>query len=397
MASEQAAMGYEPLICGTDRLARRAIRPWRGAMLAALRLAAGRGEDPDTGGVAVALNQLALLEAYEGSHANALALCRSQVDFWRTLAAQAGAPGLLGGVIQPLINIVRLERWSAGADGTVSLYGELAPARRGVAGPLLARHGIALGFEGLCALDARADYAALLDNVYWREYGRYLLQAGSEDALQALLGEGLSRPRSAFVQLSLVEILLLQQARSGKHDSAARLLSGLGLAPDSLLWLHFKVCEMFLAQRRGAAEAPALQAAVMDAVRRGRGIRDDAWGLNLLFDIGKVFRLLGCGAEEAELLRLATQAAVRLGDEAVHFDALARLAQLDGDASCALLQQFQHSGYASVRKRLGLAPASACPDPQSAVAVAAAAHLARLDFGACLACLDGVDAALAAA
>ena len=397
MASEQTAMCYEPLICGTDRLARRPIRPWRAAMLAALRGAlrpAGGG--PDFGGVAVALNQLALLEAYEGTPAQALALCRSQIALWQRLSARDAGDGaarrLLGGVIQPLINVVRLERWTAGEAGPVSLYAELAPARRGAPGLLLARQGIALGFEALCALDPRGDYAALLDNVYWREYGRYLLQAGRDDDLQALLAEGLSQPRSAFVQLALVEILLLQQARSGKHGSAMRLLGKLGLAPGSLLWLHFRVCAMFLAVRRGDPAAQVLQDEVMEAVRRGQGIRDDAWGLNLLADIGKVFRVLGCAAEETELLRLALPLALRLGDEMVHFDALERLAQLEGTPRAGLHRQFGQSGYAAIRKRLGLAPAAACPDPNSGIAVAAAAQLALGDERACLALLDAAGA-----
>lgn len=378
---------YQPLMGPSDRLVRSPVRPRRAIQLAKL-LAALSGRDVFYDGTAVALNQLALLEAYEGNHANAAALCDAQVAYWKSVAASQ--PRYLAFAIQPLINIVRLERWKATTNGPVSLYRDLSPERRGLCGPLQARHGIALSFDQICQADSAQGYGELLNNVYWREYSRSLLQSGRTEQLQVLLAQGLAMPLSGFVRLALLEILLLQQTRAGKHHSAGRLLKTLAIDPGSPYWLHFKVLEMYLALTSSTAGGATLACEVVLAAGQEKHIARTGYGLNLLFDISKVFRELGRATDEHRLLTLTERSAVQLNDEVIQFEALDRLATLDGGAGAALGRRFAHSSYALIRKRLGLAAVQ--PDPLSALLMRAAPHLARGDASACAAVLQAGNA-----
>lgn len=394
MALLNATTFYEPLICASDKLIRSPIPPWRASLIASLA-AAIRERETNFAGIAVALNQLALLEAYQGNHANALALCDGQIAFWRRVAgnkaeAETGArKRYLAYAIQPLINIVRLERWKNTVDGPVSLYRELAPEQRVAQGWLQLRHGIDLSLGDLCNINHDDDYTTLVNNVYWREYARLLLQAGCTEQLQSLLERGLSLPLSRFIRLALMEILILHQAGCGWYASAARLLAKMEIAQASPYWLHFKVLEMYLAVKSAAGNAVLLIGEVMQAIRTGVHAPHNAYGLNLLFDITKVFRDLECDNEECELLELVERIAVDLNDEMVQFEAGDRLAALTGQPRTALRQKFQHSSYALIRKRLGMAHAAAL-DRSSETLVQAVNELARENYVGCLELLDGV-------
>lgn len=388
MPTNTAARFYEPLIGGSDKLVRRPLRPWRTSLLASLAGAVGNEVRFDK--IATSLNQLALLEAYEGNSAGALALCDAQIAFWKAVSDGAGRGRYLAYAIQPAINVMRLERWTATERGQVSLYAELSPEGRIRTGMLQARYGIGLSFEQLCRVDSSADYAALVNNVYWREYARYLLQAGEYAPLQALLAQGINVQQAPFIRATLLEILVLLQARCGRYEGASRLLEKMAIPVESMHWLHFKVLAMYVAMQVGAPAALSLLDEVIAALRNGGAIARDAYGLNLLFDISKVFRELGLTAEETELLTRAGQLAAELDDEVVRFDALERLATLAAKPGAALPEQFGQSTYASIRKRLGLAPAAVtCPDPRSALLEQAVQRLARLDYAGCAALLAG--------
>lgn len=394
MALLNATAFYEPLIGASDKLIRSPIPPWRASLIASLA-AAIREREINFEGVAVALNRLTLLEAHQGKHANALALCDGQIAFWRGVAEDKTGAGTgarkryLAYAIQPWINIVRLERWkNTVVDGPVSLYRELAPEQRAVHGSLQLRHGIELSLGELCDVNHDVDYAALVNNVYWRENARALLQSGCTEQLQSLLERGLSLPLSGFIRLALVEILILHQARCGSHARAARLLAKMEIAQASPYWLHFKVLEMYLAVKSAAGNAALLTGEVVQAIRAGGHVQRNAYGLNLLFDITKVFRDLECGNEERDLLELAERIAVDLNDEVIQFEAGDRLAALTVQPREALRQKFQHSSYALIRKRLGMAHAPAS-DRSSERLLQAVDRLARQDYAACIELLDG--------
>lgn len=394
MALLNATTFYEPLICTSDKLIRSPIPPWRASLIASLTVAI-RERETNFAGIASALNKLALLEAYQGKHANALALCDGQIAFWRRVAGnKAGAETsarkrCLAYAIQPLINIVRLERWKNTLDGPVSLYRELAPEQRAAQGLLQLRHGIELSLGDLCNIDHEADYTELVNTVYWREYARLLLQSGCTEQLQSLLARGLSLPLSRFIRLVLMEILILHQARCGRYASAARLLAKIKITQASSYWLHFKALEMYLAVKSAAGNAALLIGEVMQAIRTGVHAQHNAYGLNLLFDITKVFRDLECDNEESELLELVERIAIDLNDEMIQFEAGDRLATLTGQSREALRQKFQHSSYALIRKRLGMAH-TPTPDRSSETLVQAVNQLARENYMRCLELLDGV-------
>jgi hypothetical protein len=393
MTCDKAADFYQPLIGGADKMLRRPIRPWRMSETKLL-LRGIESREVDFSAVAVALNKLALLEAYEGQHANALALCDAQIAFWKNVADDRGDKRLLAYAIQPMINIVRLERWTATADGPVSLYGELSPDKRASCGPLQARHGLGLSFAQLCAVNDMLEYDTLITNVYWREYSRFLLQSGRTAALRALLEQGLNLPLHPYVRIALLEVLLLQQARAGNYESASRLLARMKISSGSAYRLPFKVLEMYLAAKTQAPTAPALVREVMQAVCDGVQIQPNAHGLNLLFDITKVFRELAADAEEAELLGIAGRIAAELDDEVIQFDVLDRLKALNGSPHAAWQQAFGQSTYASIRKRLGLAHPA--PDLVSTRLMQATQRLVQLDYAACIHLLDSTATAVPA-
>lgn len=283
---------------------------------------------------------------------------------------------------------VRLERWKNTVDGPVSLYRELAPEQRAAQGSLQLRHGIDLSLSDRCNINYDDDYTTLVNNVYWREYARLLLQSGCTEQLQSLLERGLSLPLSRFIRLTLMEILILHQARCGWYANAARLLAKMKITQASPYWLHFKVLEMYLAVKSAAGNAALLIGEVMQAIRTTVHSQHNAYGLNFLFDITKVFRDLECDNEESELLELVERIAVDLNDEMIQFEAGDRLATLTVQSRDALRQKFQHSSYALIRKRVGMAHAPA-PDRSSKRLVQAVNQLARENYVGCLELLDG--------
>lgn len=377
MASAITLPRYQPLINSSDRLVRRPIAAWRAALLHMLGEALA-APSIDVNRVAPALNQLALLEVYQGNTQGALHACDAQIRFWQRLCAQQGYAHHIGAVVQPWVNIVRLERWSNKADTSRVLYSELAPSRRLEHGSLQDRYGLPLTFDDIDRADPHSGSARLLDVVYWREYAHLLLGTDADEALQLHLQAGLPA-NQGFLRVVLIEILLAYQAKRGQHAPALALLGRLPVAQDPIASIPFKTLEMYLAHAIDTRHSAPLADALLEALQ-SPDLERDVRSLTLLVDIARLFGQLSMPEHELTVLRQAAELAPVVGDEVLQFEVERRL----GANSSDLHDRFAASSYALVRKGLGLPlePRTTGPDLWRIVE-----SLAELDFTACLSLL----------
>lgn len=387
-----SAKRYQPLIVPSDRMARRPIAPWRATLVQAL---AGelRKPEADNVRVAVALNQLALLEAYEGNIHSAVAVCDAQIRFWRSSTRSPGNSPHLALTVQPWINIVRLERWSRNLDRSMALYRELAPDRRADFGSFQERYDIDMSFSELDELDRAQGVIQTLDVVYWREYGNLLVATGTDSEMNAHLRTGM-RQGNGFLRVVMLEMLLASQVNTGNYAGVISALRRLPLDATRRYWLPFKAMEMYAVQRSGGPGFAGLAETVMDAALSiAHGERDES-SLVQLVDVAILFETMGMDAEAITLLLAAQGVAQDIQDEVVLFDVLHRLALHGHDIGCDLRTRFAASSYAVIRNKLGLERQAAEDEHSLMQAVRA---LAALDLTSCLAFLDRVGSVRASA
>jgi tetratricopeptide (TPR) repeat protein len=367
---------YQPLITAGDRLAQRPIKQWRATLVRTLgeELVKPRMESLKLAGF---LNQLALLEAYQGNTQGALAACEAQIRFWKASAQLSGHASSLNLVVQPWVNIVRLERWNKNLVRSTALYRELGPAHRSDLGSLQTRYGVEPTFDELDQLDPSAGIAALLDVVYWREYGILLFNTAEGADLQRHLQAGVLQA-NRFLQVVMLEILLAYQVNLGHYTAALSFLQRLPLSASMVHWLPFKALEMYVAQRVGSADFTSLVMTVADAAL---SIEHDERGLVMLVDISRLFGRMDMHAEELALLQAAQHIAHELNDEVLLFEVMHRLSLLGQDIGCDLQEKFAASSYAVVRKKIGLGIQSPNEGPD---VVRAIQSLATRDIESCL-------------
>jgi hypothetical protein len=383
---------WQPLIVPSDPLIRKPLAPWRA------RLVQGLGQalvQPalDVPRVVILLNQLALLEAYRGATGAALAVCDAQIRFWRNHAAQPGQSQHLGAVVQPWINMIRLERWRAHLDRSMALYRELAPAQRATCGSLQQRYGIALAFDALDRLEGGDGIARLLDVTFWREYGNVLFDAGRHAELQLHLQGGM-RQGNEFLRVTMLELLLVNQVNLGNHAGALSVLRRLPLRPAMTHWLPFKTLEMVAVQRSGGSGFAALVDSVVAGALATADADRDQRDLVLLVDVARVCAKLGLEAEELALLRAAQAMARAMDDEVLGIEVLRRLCARGQEDEGELRQRCAASDYALVRRQIGLAPSDPGTGPD---VVGALRALAASGIDACLASLARAPTCAAAA
>lgn len=376
-----------PLIVPSDPLTRKPIVPWRARLAQALREELGKSA-LDAPRVVVVLNQLALLEAYRGNIEAALTVCDAQIRFWQAHATLPGQSRHLAAVVQPWINIVRLERWGGNVERSMALYRELGPSHRRSRVGLQQRYGIDLSFDELDRLDGSEGLARTLDVTYWREYGNLLFDRGEQAALRLHLQDGM-RHDNEFLRVTSLELLLVDQVNRGHHAAAEAALQRMPLTPAMTHWLPFKTLQMVVAVRNAHAGQAVLVQQVVDGALALAGGDCDERGLILAIAVARVFERLGMRAEETALLQAARTPAQHMDDEVASFEILKRLCALGQEHADALYARFSTSSYAAVRNSLGLGPAHEDGGPDIPGALQA---LAACDVDGCLARLDRVPA-----
>ena len=391
MGHHHVPPAYPPLIRSfSERLVRLPLGAWESSLAEVLRATLMQSPvqwDAVTG----ILNVLAVIAAYRGHNDAALGFCEAQIGLSKALSAEPGHAHRLAAVIQPWVNTIRLERWQKKVDSAIPLYRELAPQQRGMMGTLNARYGIGASLDALLRMDESGVYRIVLDNVYWIEYTRWLLATGQTLELQAQLQAGLNSKLSSYAHAGLLEVLLMYQVQIGAHGKARELLARLGRLHSDRNRLPFAVLELYLGYSCGEGWEPAL-AAVCGLTRSARYIQHDKFGLSLLCDIALVLRNFGAPPDaELGLLEQAYPLALAIDDEVSLYDVSARLLELDRLPSGGLPDRFRRSGYALVRKGLGLAPLPAVSG-QASGTLLAAQRLSRLDIDGCLHALRIPDA-----
>lgn len=344
---------YLPLINPADRIVRKPLQAWRAELVQTLREAI-RTSNVNPENLAPCFNQLALLEAFQGNTAGALLACQAQIRFLQRIAQQPGNEHYLYLVVQPWINVLRLERWSNKLDSSLALYSELGPARRTTMGSLQQRFGLSLTLEELVRFDSSGGMARVLDNVYWREYGHLLLGANAGKDMQQHLQAGLRQVDTTFLRVALLEMLFLYQASTGSAGHALSLLRKMKVDQSGWTALPLKTLEVYLASVSGNGGTAELADAVVIAASSGDHVQHEAQALGLLVDIARVFQNLGMTRHELAVLEQAHQFVDEVGDEVLNFEVMSRLAVLLPDTHWELGKQFSGSSYAAVRRKIGL-------------------------------------------
>lgn len=389
MGHHRILPAYQPLIRSlSERLVRVPLGAWERTLAGLLRTALTRSPI-DWDALASIFNQLAVIQAYRGHNDRALAFCEAQIGLWKALADEAGHEHRQVLLIQPWVNIIRLERWQKKIDSAIELYQELAPQNRGRPGTVNARYGVDASLETLLQLPGGDTLRQVLDNVYWVEYTRWLLATGQTAELQSLIKAGLGSGLNAYAHTVLLETLVIYQVQIGAFNAAGQLLARLRPLYHDSHRLPFAVIELYLCYSRGSGHEAAL-AAVCELTQSERYLQRDKFGLSLLCDIALALHTLGAPVDaEIGLLEQAWPLAVAIDEEVSLFDIHARLSELGRRPPGQWDERFRRSDYALVRKHLGLAPVPVAPEPDM---LAAAQRLSRLDV---VGCLDVLDAFLA--
>lgn len=392
MALHEPSPPFQPLFQAPSKLARIPLHAWQSAVYCSI-VSDLRRPEPALGSLEARLNLLSLFEAYRGSNERAARICDAQIRFWRDLSRQPGGGHHLAKVLQPWLNLARLGRWQGDLDKASALYREFSPAHRSSPGQMASRYGIEQSLTEVGAHDASSgfNFSAFFDAVYWPEYADLLFRANRTEELRAHLSAGVA---GNFNRLALFEYVLAGMARRERFDEALRLLARVMPPKSKPHWLQWQTTALRLhAGRDRFATVPGgLADEVFEAAMLGRHGKADVHELSLLLEIARVFRQLGLLPQERALTERAVALATVVNDEVLQFEAASRLAAHLPQPGIDLRAQFRDTGYALIRKRLGL-PAldeSAMPDVAAAIEL-----LAQHDYAGCADLLESPCAALA--
>lgn len=372
---------YQPLIIPSDRIIRAPITPWQQQLLRDLGTCLQPGR-ADIAQLAPQLNQLALTAAYESQNELAHQLCDAQIRFWQHWAHQHHDDTVLAFAVQPWINIIRLDRWQNRVETTGSLYQELAPQNRTLDHTLGQQYQIDFSLDALCQLAPEKINHRILDNIFWHEYGKQLLDSGQYSSLQAHLQTGLVHCKDLWGRANLLELMLIYQHRIGNDAVALATLARMRWADHAPFRLPFQMLELYLKYQTGAADVDALSGMVADAIA-GQTFRANGFGLYSLHALAEVFRLIDQPERELPLLVQAEQLAEQTDDEVLRFEIRTRRAEL-GDYSRSEAQQpFADSRYTVIRKKLQVPPIPANDAPLTQLISDVARQLASFDLDGC--------------
>lgn len=370
---------FVPLIAATDRIPRKPIARWKESLALGLMTFVKNGIYQNPISISGYLNQLALIEAAQGNADIARLLCEAQILFWKNFAAKANHKALLAETVQAWINLARLSRWQSNFEQASSFYSALAPWQREQPCHLLERYGVEPSLAELCTLDEQKNIDKLLDGCFWGEYGRQLLDHGSNDQLLKHVQTGLCMPLSGGVKATLLELSLIHQARKGKYSSAT--LEKLISRTQSDFGAPFEMLRLQIAFHCQQENRHDLLAQAWSAISSETYFKLDASGLAQIDAYRKIFHTLGLPQQELQLLERQVKLATALDDEPFLFAAKLRQAELNGASFIENLRMvFADSGYLHIRKAIGLAKVH---DPASDIILKAAQCLAQLDLNHC--------------
>ena len=370
---------FLPLIAATDRIPRKPIAPWKKSLAVGLMNFVNKDLGHNPVSISGYLNQLSLIEATQGNDEIARKLCEAQILFWRNFAEKSGNKISLTETVQPWINLARLNRWQSKFEQASSFYSALAPWQRDKPCPLLEQYGVQESLAELCAIDAQQSITKLLDGIFWSEFGRQLLDHGSQEDFLRHVQAGLRLPLSGGVKAALLELSLIRQARQGKYSLAS--LEKLIGRNRSDIGSTFEMLRFQIEYHCQHDNRDTLLEQVWNAISSETFFKRNASGLAQIDAHRKIFQSLGLPQEELQLLERQVTLAIELDDEPFLFAAKLRQAELNGASALANLRtSFADSGYLFIRKAIGL---SKVYDPSSEVILEAVQSLSQLKLKHC--------------
>lgn len=375
---------YQPLIATGEKIIRKPILAWQTELLSALVKKVSE-RDLESFECAVIFNQLALIEAFQGNNASALAICEAQIEYWRNLAESRKRKTLLPPAIQPWINIIRLERWRQCHASSASLYRELAPESRCSRNSLCERYGVGTTLSELIALSEDGQWGNVenvIDYVFWIEYTSLLLVTEDMSKFAAHLKDGLSGDLRGTLKIRLLELWFKSLMMKGSYSYALSSLRRMNLTKNGRFSFNFGVLELVLLVNMCEPSADTIINDLYARVTSGGVISNDSQGLYLLMELTKLYQQFGAREQKITLYKMLSERAVQLDDEVLSFEARLALSELGQYDPIRLQSEFATSRYGIIRSRLGLSKDS---DQKRAELIKdGAKQLARLDCERCL-------------
>ncbi|MDW5416186.1 hypothetical protein R6242_06320 [Iodobacter sp. CM08] len=367
---------YPPLLVSSDRLVRHPLNEWSSRLLSSFYKSI---HNVDV--VLPIMNQLALIETCRGNYGGAFEICVAQINFLKNLSKKNKSTQYLPAIIQPWINIARMDRWQNKEINSTEIYKSMSPDNRFKFCELNSRYGIEFSLGELCNLGENNSFVAVVNNVYWTEYARFLLRSNSHNLLQKHLQSGISSNYGAFIKISLIEVLILYQVKIDNFDSALKLLINIfGNCSEKYL-LHFKVLELFVSEKSGRDYDKGVIDEIMLYVSL---VERDSYGLNLISEISRVFKIIGLKDVEIELLSISKEIAEEINDEIILFYVMERLVEIGLCNYELFVSKFEKSSYSVIRKKLKLGNLPLIEVNRSIRIVDAVNYLAVLDYENCL-------------
>lgn len=362
---------YVPLI-QSDTITRQPIHQWRHKLVAELENHLSTGTEV----VANIMNQLALLEAYIGNNTAAFNYCRWQIDYWRNLADCQSDNGVLINVIQPWVNIFRLERWQCNHEIALAMYEQISPEKRHLETDLQHRFSVPLTVADILTLPNADVVQGVVEAVYWLESSHLLLVAKDNSALMQRLQQGLAGNMASATKMRLLELWFKALNDKGEYARGLSALHRMCLT-ESAYSLEFSLLELVLLFNIDADELPKSITVIFDRVMAKNDWEKGPRHLYLLAKISVLFSQIGTQEQYHQLLQLQLNVANSLNDEVIAFEAKSSMADRGWFSSGQLREEFLHSDYQVIRRRLGLEKKSY---PEADELSLALEKLSRLEF-----------------
>lgn len=203
-------MDIHPLVSIPERPLCLPAHLWENKLITALLKQVSLKKDIHIGTTSVILNKLALISVFQGSLSVARRICECHIQLCCNLAIRDNNNYSLQYAVQPWINLVRLSRSEGDTEKIRSAYSLLSPANR--------RMPIDLGLQSCFSLeqlivDAEDNQLRdVLDNVFWIEYGKYLLRSNDPYTAKEHCLFGLKSDLNPMAKTSLLEFFVISDA-----------------------------------------------------------------------------------------------------------------------------------------------------------------------------------------
>jgi hypothetical protein len=196
-------MDIIPLVSVPERPVYLPIHIWEDELIKSLFDQIALEENINIGTTSVILNNLALLSVLQGSSTIARQFCELHIQLCSKLYTLKQDISYLKCSIQPWINLARLARESCDIEDADSAYTLLSPNNRGVPVKFNQQSYLSLDEIIIKSGDNRLQY--VLDNVYWLEFGRYLLRRKDFSAIKKHCISGLNTELNPRIKTVVVK------------------------------------------------------------------------------------------------------------------------------------------------------------------------------------------------